>query len=68
LAKGEIANLINNAKVQHMLGTNHKYEYLPYNSAYLQKQNSDNDLSPTSEEIRDPGLPGDYGQDVRSNN
>lgn len=51
-----------------MLGTNHKYEYLPYNSAYLQKQNSDNDLSPTSEEIRDPGLPGDYGQDVRSNN
>lgn len=38
----------------------HSYEFLPYNSAYLQKENSYNDLNLTSEEYRDRGTTHDH--------
>lgn len=31
---------------QHKLAIQQKYEYLPFNSAYLQKKNSEDDLNP----------------------
>lgn len=34
----------------------HRYEYLPYNSAYLQKENSNEDLNVVPEKIKDRGI------------
>ncbi|EAR90076.2 gamma-carbonic anhydrase (macronuclear) [Tetrahymena thermophila SB210] len=47
LTKSELATNIDHAKKQLHLAQQHRYEYLPYNSAYLQKSNSEEDLNPT---------------------
>jgi len=38
------------------IATEHEYEFLPYNSAYLQKSNSPGDLHLKPEEYRDKNV------------
>ena len=46
----------------------HKYEYLSYNSAYLLKENSENDLNPTIDELRDTSIKHEAEEDERGKN
>lgn len=46
LEKSEIASNIDVCKRNLALAMEHRYEFLPYNSAYLQKENSNDDLNP----------------------
>lgn len=53
LSKAEIQSLIHTVKQNLQVAMDHKYEFLPYKSAYLLKENSENDLNPTNDELRD---------------
>ena len=56
LTKSEIQSLIHSSKQNLQVALDHKYEYLSYNSAYLLKENSENDLNPTIDELRDTSV------------
>ena len=53
LVKSEIHNNNFYLKQNIVVSLEHSYEFLPYNSAYLQKDNTENDLNPPVEEIKD---------------
>lgn len=53
LEKSEIHSTNNYIKQQFSIAQDHMYEFLPYNSAYLQKENIDSDTNIAPEEYRD---------------
>jgi len=59
LAKGEIQNNSHFLRQNLSISIEHKYEFLPYNSAYLQKENSENDVNPPLEQQRDRNVTGE---------
>ena len=46
----------------------YKYEFLPYRSAYLLKENTEDDVNPNKEAYRDTQLEFEYGDSVKSLN
>ena len=60
LNKGELQNIVHLANQYVTKLHLHKYEYLPYNSAYLQKENTDADLHVDYNQMKDYDLTADY--------
>jgi len=56
LTKGEKQNNVHALKQNLSISMNHRYEFLPYNSAYLQRENTQDDLNVAPERIRDRGI------------
>ena len=48
------------------MGRDHAYEFLPYNSAYLQKENSEADLNVKPEQYRDRGVVSEMGDQSKA--
>jgi hypothetical protein len=48
-----MAALKHSNRIQSDLNTKHKYEFIPYNSAYLQKKNSPFDIQLDNSDLRD---------------
>lgn len=63
LSKGEIQNIIHTTRQNYTKLMNHKYEFLPYNSAYLQKDNAGDDLDPKIEDLKDVSVTSQYFKD-----
>jgi hypothetical protein len=53
LTKAEKQNHLHTLKQNLGLSMEHRYEFLPYNSAYLQKENTEEDVNVRAEQIRD---------------
>jgi len=66
LTKAELQSLIHTQKQNLQVALDHKYEYLPYNSAYLLKENTQDDLTPPLETLRDRGNVREEGQGDRA--
>lgn len=56
LSKGDVQHNLHALRYNLAISMDHKYEFLPYNSAYLQKDNTENDENPPVDEIRDKTL------------
>lgn len=68
LNKQEKVFMLHYAKLQLSLNWAHKYEYLPYRSAYLFKENSEDDVAPSEDLFRDTSLNHEFGSNTRSLN
>lgn len=53
LNKGELQHIKHQAKTIVSLNFEHQYEFLPHGEAYLLKSNTENDLNPSLDELRD---------------
>lgn len=59
-----MATNIETAKRQLGIAMEHRYEYLPYNSAYLQKSNTQDDVNPSKYD--DVTIDYNFGNDERA--
>lgn len=64
LTKAEIATNIDTAKKQISSSLEHRYEYLPYNTAYLQKSNTLEESDPSKYD--DVAIEYNYGDEDRA--
>jgi len=60
--------MLHYAKLQLSLNRAHKYEFLPYRSAYLLKENTEDDVNPRDEVYRDTSLNHEFANSSKSLN
>ena len=61
LTKQEKVFMLQYAKYQLSINRAHQYEFLPYRSAYLFKENTKDDVEPSDEVYRDSGMDHNFG-------
>jgi len=62
LTKGEIQNNSHHIRQLVSIAIEHEYEFLPYNSAYLQKDNTEKDLNLEAEDYKDKTVTQEHWQ------
>lgn len=68
LTKEELAAVKFSTKAQLDCGSEHKYEFSPYNSAYLQKKNTDYDLYLKDNEMATVSIMNEFQSKVQAQN
>lgn len=68
LTKQEKVFMLQYAKNQLSTNRAHIYEFLPYRSAYLLKENTKDDLEPAENIYRDKGVDHEFGNNSKSLN
>lgn len=68
LTKQEKVFMIHYPKLQLSLNWAHKYQFLPYSSAYLLKENTEEEISPLDETYRDASFEHEFGNSTKALN